>query len=45
MAWIESVLKSKLPTNALHEALKSGVVLRELVCREHNFPMQFVGLN
>lgn len=31
MVWIEGVLKRKLPTSDLHEALKSGIVLRELV--------------
>ncbi|KAG7400628.1 hypothetical protein PHYBOEH_004895 [Phytophthora boehmeriae] len=31
VAWIESVLKRKLPTTDLFEALKSGVVLREMM--------------
>ncbi|KAJ8569020.1 hypothetical protein ON010_g6240 [Phytophthora cinnamomi] len=31
MTWIESVLKRELPTTDLFEALKSGVVLREMV--------------
>lgn len=32
MTWIESVLKRELPTTDLFEALRSGVVLREMVC-------------
>ncbi|KAE9346726.1 hypothetical protein PF008_g8148 [Phytophthora fragariae] len=31
MTWIESVLKRELPTTDLFEALKSGVVLREMM--------------
>ncbi|CEG40893.1 Calponin [Plasmopara halstedii] len=31
MTWMESVLKRKLPTTDLFEALKSGVVLREMM--------------
>ncbi|KAK1928756.1 Myophilin [Phytophthora citrophthora] len=31
MTWIESVLKRQLPTTDLYEALKSGVVLREMM--------------
>ncbi|OWZ18363.1 hypothetical protein PHMEG_0007562 [Phytophthora megakarya] len=31
MSWIESVLKRELPTTDLYEALKSGVVLREMM--------------
>ncbi|KAL3660233.1 hypothetical protein V7S43_014764 [Phytophthora oleae] len=31
MTWIESVLKRELPTTDLYEALKSGVVLREMM--------------
>lgn len=31
MVWIEGVLKRKLPTSDMHETLKSGIVLRELV--------------
>lgn len=31
MLWIESVLERKLPSHDMHENLKSGIVLRELV--------------
>jgi hypothetical protein len=37
MVWIEGVLKRKLPTNDMHETLKSGIVLRELVRDELAF--------